>query len=97
MKSLAYITAVILIVFGILVMLGALTLGVISMVRTGSRTLGASPFQPGSRLAGAGLFGWLGGLILTIMVLMQGMMVVALGEGLYLLANLSGKMIQPSA
>jgi len=97
MKNLAYITSMVLIVFGILVMLGALTLGVINTVRTGSRAFAASPVQPGLRLAGGGLIGWLGGLILTIFILIQGLMVVALGEGLYLLANLSGKITGPSA
>ena len=36
MKTLARITAVILIIFGILVMLGGLTMGVIGIVRAGS-------------------------------------------------------------
>ena len=46
MKTLARITAVILIIFGILVMLGGLTMGVIGIVRAGSRGLGAVPLQP---------------------------------------------------
>jgi len=37
MKTLARITAIVLIIFGILVMLGGLTLGVIDIVRAGSR------------------------------------------------------------
>ena len=38
MKTLARITAVILMIFGILVMLGGLTVGVIGIVRAGSRS-----------------------------------------------------------
>ena len=97
MKTFARITAVILIIFGILVMLGGLTLGVIGIARAGSRTLGAAPLQPVLRAVGGGLFGGLGGLILVIFILIQGLMIVATGEGLFLLANLSEKMIPPSA
>jgi len=96
MKTLARITAIILIIFGILVMLGGLTMGVIGIVRTGSRTLGAAPLQPALRAAGGGLFGGLGGLILVIFIVIQGLMIVASGEGLFLLANLSERMIPPS-
>ena len=97
MKTFARITAVILIIFGILVMLGGLTTGVIGIVRAGSRALGAAPLQPALRAAGGGLFGGLGGLILVIFIVIQGLMIVATGEGLFLLANLSEKMIPPSA
>ncbi|MFZ1041092.1 MAG: hypothetical protein WCA79_09915 [Anaerolineales bacterium] len=97
MKTLARITAVILIIFGILVMLGGLTMGVIGIVRAGSRALGAAPLQPALRAAGGGLFGGLGGLILVIFIVIQGLMIIATGEGLFLLANLSEKMIPPSA
>jgi hypothetical protein len=98
MKTFARITAVILIIFGILVMLGGLTTGVIGIVRAGSRALGAAPLQPALRAAGGGLlFGGLGGLILVIFIVIQGLMIVATGEGLFLLANLAGKMILPSA
>jgi len=96
MKTLARITAVILIIFGILVMLGGLTMGGIGIVRAGSRALSAAPLQPGLRAAGGGLFNGLGGLILVIFVFMQGWMIIATGEGLYLLANLSEKMIPSS-
>ena len=97
MKTLARITAVILIIFGILVMLGGLTMGVIGIVRAGSRALGAAPLQPALRAAGGGLFGGLGGLILVIFIVIQGLMIIATGEGLFLLANLSEKIIPPSA
>lgn len=97
MKTLARITAVILIVFGIIVMLGGVTAGVIGIVRAGSHALGATPLQPGLRLAGGALFGGLGGLILVVFVLIQGLLIVATGEGLYLLASLSGKLLPPSA
>ncbi len=96
MKTLARITAVILIIFGIIVLLGGLTLGVIGIVRAGSRALGATPLQPGLRVTGVGLFGGLGGLILVIFIVIQGLMIIATGEGLYLLANVSEKMIPPS-
>jgi hypothetical protein len=91
MKTLARITAVILIIFGILVMLSGLTMGIIGIVRAGSHALSATPIQPGLRAAGGGLFGGFGGLILVIFVLIQGLMIVATGEGLYLLAKLSEK------
>ncbi len=97
MKTFARITAVILIIFGILVMLSGLTMGVIGIVRAGSRALGAAPLQPALRAASGGLFGGLGGLILVIFIVIQGLMIVATGEGLFLLANLSEKMIPPSA
>ena len=46
MKTFARITAVILIIFGILVMLGGLTMGVIGIVRAGSRALARRRFNP---------------------------------------------------
>ncbi|MGA7192914.1 MAG: hypothetical protein WBW94_04720 [Anaerolineales bacterium] len=96
MKTLARITAVILIIFGIIIMLSGLTLGVVGIVRTGSRALGATPIQPGLRVAGAGMFTGLGGLILVIFIVIQGLMIIATGEGLYLLANISAKIIPAS-
>ena len=96
MKTLARITAIILIIFGILVMLGGLTMGVIGIVRAASRAVGAAPLQPGLRVAGGALFGGLGGLILVIFILIQGLMIVATGERLYLLAGLSEKTIPSS-
>ena len=97
MKTFAYITAVIMIIIGLIVMFGGLTLGIIGIVNAGSRALGATPVQPGLRFAATGLFGRLGGLILLVFVLIQGLMIVAVGEGLFLLADLTGKMIPPSA
>ena len=92
MKTLARITAVILIIFGIIVMLSGVTLGIVGIVRAGSRALGATPIQPGIRVAGAGgMLSGLGGLILVIFIVIQGLMIVATGEGLYLLAKLSEK------
>ena len=69
MKTFARITAVILIIFGILVMLGGLTMGVIGIVRAASRAVGTAPLQPELRVAGGALFGGLGGLILVIFIL----------------------------
>ena len=43
MKTLARITAVILIIVGIIIMLSGVTMGVIGPVRAGSRALGATP------------------------------------------------------
>jgi len=96
MKTLARITAVVLIIIGIIIMLSGVTIGVIGLVRAGSRALGTTPLQPGPRAAGAGLFGGLGGLILVIFIVIQGLMIIATGEGLYLLANLSEKTIPSS-
>ena len=96
MKTLARITAVILIIYGILIMLGGLSMGIIGIVRAGSRALGAVPFQPALRAADGGLFAGLGGLILVIFIVIQGLMIVATGEGLFLLASLSEKTIPPS-
>ena len=97
MKTLAYITSMILIVVGILAILVGVTWGVIGLLHTGSRARGTTPLQPGLRFAGAGSFGWLAGLILPVFVFIQGLTILAIGEGLYLLAALSGKIIQPSS
>jgi hypothetical protein len=90
MKTLARITAIVLIVLGILIMLGGLSLGILGIVRAGARVLSSLPTQPGLRTAGT--FGGLSGLILVIYIFVQGLMNVAIGEGLYLLANLADKM-----
>jgi len=97
MKTMARITAVILIVFGIIVVLSGITLGVIGVVRAGSRALGISTLPPGLRAASGGLSGGLGGLFLVVFIFIQGLMICATGEGLYLLAKLTEKVTPPSA
>ncbi len=47
MKTLARTTAVILIIVGIIIMLSGVTMGVIGLVRAGSRALDGTPLQPG--------------------------------------------------
>jgi len=90
-------TAVILIVCGIIVVLGGITVGVVGVVRAGSRALGISALQPGLRATSVGLSGGLGGLLLVIFISIQGLMICATGEGLYLLAKLTEKVTPPSA
>ena len=87
MKTLARITADVLVIIGILVMLGGMTMGVVGVARTGIRALSAVPVTSGARLAGGGL----GGLVILIFIFIQGLMCLAAGEGLYLLANMAGK------
>jgi hypothetical protein len=90
MNTIARITAIILIILGILVMLGGVATGIIGAVRSGQRATSAAPTRPA-----AGLGGLLTGLGLAIFLFVQGMIVIATGEGLYLLADLAHKM--PSA
>ena len=89
MKTLARITATVLIIFGILVLLSGVTLGVIGIVRATSHALGG--FAPGVRVAGAGALNGLDGSILIVFVLIQGLMIIATGEGLYLLAKIANQ------
>ncbi len=90
MNTIARITAVILIILGLLVMMGGVATATFGAVRSGQRALSAAPTRPA-----AGLGGLLTGLGLAIFLFAQGMMVVAAGEGLYLLADLARK--TPSA
>ena len=87
MKTLARITTIVLVIFGILAMLGGMIMGVVGVARAGVRALSAAPIVPGARLAGSGL----GGLVVLILVFIQGLMCLAAGEGLYMLANMAGK------
>jgi hypothetical protein len=91
MYTLARITAIVLIILGILVLLGGLAAGVTGAVRTGTRALGAAPAQGGPRLGGL-----LSGFALGVFLFIQGLMIIAMGEGLFLLAGLSKKAILPS-
>ena len=90
MNTIARITAVILIVLGILIMLGGIVSVGLGAIRSGQRALFLSPVRPA-----AGLGGLLTGIGLAIFLFVQGMIVVATGEGLYLLAVVARKM--PSA
>jgi hypothetical protein len=87
MKTLARITTIMLVIFGILAMLGGMIMGVVGVVRAGVHALSAAPIVPGARLVGGGL----GGLVVLILVFIQGLMCLAAGEGLYMLANMAGK------
>jgi len=90
MNTIARITAIILIILGILVMLGGVATVVVGLARSGQHALSVAPVRPG-----AGLVGLLTGFGLAIFLFIQGMIVIATGEGLYLLADLARKM--PSA
>ncbi len=90
MNSIARITAIILIILGILVMLGGIVSVGLGAIRSGQRALSAAPARPAARLGGL-----LSGIGLAIFLFVQGMIVIAGGEGLYLLADLTRK--TPSA
>ena len=87
MNTIARITAIILIILGILVLLGGAATGVIGLIRSGQRALSAAPARPAA--VGGGL---LTGFGLAAFLLVQGMIVIATGEGLYLLSELVRKM-----
>lgn len=90
MNTIARITAIILIILGILVMLGGVATVVVGAVRSGQRALSAAPTRPA-----AGLGGLLTGFGLAIFLFVQGVVIIATGEGFYLLADLARRM--PSA
>ncbi len=87
MNTIARITAIILIILGILVMLGGAATVVVGLARSGQHALSVAPAR-----SGAGLGGLLTGIGLAIFLFVQGMIVIAAGEGLYLLADLARKM-----
>ncbi len=87
MNTIARITAIILIILGILVMLGGVATVVVGAVRSGQRASSAAPARPA-----AGFGSLLTGIGLSLYLFVQGMIVVATGEGLYLLADLARKM-----
>ncbi len=90
MNTIARITAVILIILGILVMLGGIVTVGLGAIRSGQRAFSAAPARPA-----AGLGVLLTGIGFAIFLFVQGMIVIATGEGLYLLAAVARKM--PSA
>ncbi len=87
MNTIARITAIILIILGLLVMLGGAATVVVGALRSGQRALSAAPARPAT-----GLGGLLTGLGLIVFLFVQGMIVIAAGEGLYLLADLARKL-----
>lgn len=87
MNTIARITAILLIAVGLLVMLGGVATLVVGAVRSGQRALSAAPVRPA-----AGLGGLLNGLGLVVFLFVEGLIVIATGEGLYLLADLARRM-----
>jgi hypothetical protein len=83
MTTIARITAIILIVLGILVMLGGVATAVGGILRSGQHITAAAVQRP------AGL---INGFALALLIFAQGIIVIASGEGLYLLAALARKM-----
>jgi hypothetical protein len=83
MNSFARITALVLIVLGILIIAGGFALGVTGVVRALMNiTTVARPLRAGNSL----------GLILVVYMFIEGLTVTAIGEGLYLLADLPNKL-----
>lgn len=80
MRTLAHITAVILIILGIVVILSGVALGATGIVRD---LLGAANAVRAPR---AGLTG----LLVVFLIFTHGLLVIGAGEGLYLVAGLSG-------
>ena len=83
MNTFARITAFVLILLGILLILGSLGLGATCVVRAIFNTSAAArPLRMGGSI----------GLIAVALVFVQGLTVTAIGEGLYLLADLPNKL-----
>jgi hypothetical protein len=83
MNTFARITAFVLIALGLLIILGGLILGATGAVPSlMNLTTTACPLRAGGAL----------GLIAVIFVFIEGLMVTAIGEGLYLLADLPNKL-----
>jgi hypothetical protein len=82
MNTIARITAVVLIILGILVMLGGLALGVTGAVRS---ILGVASAARPLRETGVA------GLLLVAYIFTHGLLVTGAGEGLYLLAGIASK------
>jgi hypothetical protein len=83
MKTFARITAIVLIVIGILLLFVGVALGVTGVVRSLMNvTTAVSP------LRGSGAIG----LILLAFIFVEGLTVTAIGEGLFLLADIANKL-----
>ena len=83
MKTLARITAIILIITGILLLFGGLALAVTGVARSIMDTATAArPLRAGGSI----------GLLLLAFIFVEGLTVTALGEGLFLLAEVANKL-----
>ena len=83
MKTFARITAIVMIVIGILLLFGGVALGVTGAVRSlMSVTAVARPLRAGGSI----------GLILLAFIFVEGLTVTAIGEGLFLLADIANKL-----
>ena len=83
MKTFARITAIVLIVIGILLLFGGVALGVTGVVRSLMNVTAAA------RPLGAG---GTAGLILLAFIFVEGLTVTAIGEGLFLLVDIANKL-----
>ncbi len=82
MKTFARITGALLIVFGLLIVLGAISLGVLGGLRDALRLAGALP---------AGRWAGLTGLLFLLFFLGYGLRVTGMGQGPFLIADLSAR------
>jgi hypothetical protein len=84
MKTFARITAIVLIITGILLLFGGLALGVTGTIRaiTNTTATAARPLRAGGSL----------GLLLIVFIFVEGLTVTALGEGLFLIADVANKL-----
>ncbi len=82
MKTFARITAVLLIIFGILIVLAVIALGLIGAFREVLRLTGTLPPAHGAGLAG---------LVSLLFFLGYGLLVTGMGQGLYLLAGIASR------
>jgi hypothetical protein len=80
MKILARITAIVLIISGILLLFGSLTLGLTGAIRSIFETT-ATPLRTGRAI----------GLIADGFIFVLGLTITALGEGLYLLTDIANR------
>jgi hypothetical protein len=88
MGKVARITAIVLIVLGILVILVGFAFGFASLLRLGFRPMmlraRGTPMIPMTGVAGVGA-----GLLVLAVAFIQGLLMVAWGEGLYLLSKIA--------
>jgi hypothetical protein len=86
MKTFARITAIIMIITGILILFGGLALGITGTIRFLTNTVAAArPLRTGGAI----------GLVAIAFVFVEGLSVTALGEGLYLLTDITNKLPSP--
>jgi len=83
MKTFARITAIVLIVIGILLLFGGVVLGLTGVARSLMNvTAAARPLRAGGAIS----------LILLAFIFVEGLTVIAIGEGLFLLADVANKL-----